>query len=133
MLINLFFSRQLITVFQQCLRGYGHSCLTAFLPQLTMQNSISTTSLLQNLIREETILRLTAEQQFFTCCILATADWCAETTLQLQEKLKQKIPDVDLNQEMELFYSISNNALSILVQDGEAACDAALQTMTKIK
>uniref|UniRef100_A0AC35ETN6 Vacuolar protein sorting-associated protein 53 homolog n=1 Tax=Panagrolaimus sp. PS1159 TaxID=55785 RepID=A0AC35ETN6_9BILA len=124
--------KQLVLVFRQCLRGYAHGCLTAFLPQVTTQNSITTTSLLQNLIGEETIVRLTPDQQFFTCCILATADWCAETTQQLQEKLKQKIPEIDFSQEMELFYNISNTALNTLVQDVEAACDAALQMMTKI-
>ena len=41
--------------------------------------------------RDETAIRLTVDQQFFTCCILATADWCAETTMQLQEKLKQRV------------------------------------------
>ena len=115
------------------MRGYAHGCLTAFLPQVTTQNSLTTSSILQNLIGEETIVRLTPDQQFFTCCLLATADWCAETTLQLQEKLKQKIPDLDLSQEMELFYNISNSALTTVVQDVEAACDAALQMMTKIK
>lgn len=48
-------------------------------------------SLLQNLMREETSVRLTADQQYFTCCLLATADWCAETTMQLQEKMKQRL------------------------------------------
>uniref|UniRef100_A0A7E4W585 Vacuolar protein sorting-associated protein 53 homolog n=1 Tax=Panagrellus redivivus TaxID=6233 RepID=A0A7E4W585_PANRE len=124
--------RQLVKVFRQCLRGYAHGCLTAFLPQVSVQTGMSTASLLQNLIREETIVRLTPDQQFFTCCLLATADWCAETTVQLQEKLKQKVPELDLSQEMELFYSISNNALTTLVQDVEAACDAALQAMGKI-
>lgn len=94
---------------------------------------MTTASLLQNLIREETTVRLTPDHRFFACCILATADWCAETTIQLQEKLKQRIPDLDLGQEMEVFYSISNTALGTLVQDAEAACDAALQMMTKIK
>ncbi|KAE9551032.1 hypothetical protein FO519_005766 [Halicephalobus sp. NKZ332] len=124
--------KQLVTIFRQCLRGYAHGCLTAFLPQVITQNSMTTASLLQNLIREETTVRLTPDQRFFACCILATADWCAETTIQLQEKLKQRIPDLDLGQEMEVFYSISNNALGTLVQDAEAACDAALQMMTKI-
>uniref|UniRef100_A0A914DRA7 Vacuolar protein sorting-associated protein 53 homolog n=1 Tax=Acrobeloides nanus TaxID=290746 RepID=A0A914DRA7_9BILA len=126
--------KQLVEVFRQCLRGYGHGCLTAFLPQVSSgyQGTISTASLLQNLMREDTTIRLTPDQQFFTCCLLATADWCAETTMQLQEKLKQRVPKIDFNQEMELFYSISNNALTILVQDAESACDAALQMMTKI-
>lgn len=96
----LFFYRQLVEIFRQCLRGYGHGCLTAFLPQVTSsgyQGSITTASLLQNLMRDDTTIRLTPEQQFFTCCLLATADWCAETTMQLQEKLKQRVPVIEKN------------------------------------
>ncbi|MCP9259549.1 hypothetical protein DINM_002488 [Dirofilaria immitis] len=57
------------------------------------------------LLRDETVVRLTVDQQFLHASI-------------------------DLNQEMELFYSISNSALSVLVQDVESTCDAALQAMT---
>lgn len=100
-------------VFRQCLRNYGHGCLSAFLPQVTSGSGgtpVSTTSssvaasyqsliggvgtsmnLLQNLMREESSVKLTSDQQYFTCCLLATADWCAETTMQLQEKLKQRL------------------------------------------
>ncbi|VDM25533.1 unnamed protein product, partial [Toxocara canis] len=130
-LLDSTLSRDLVDVLRGCLRGYAHGCLTAFLPSLSSTQS-SSASILQTLMRDETAVRLTTEQQFFTCCILATADWCAETTLQLQEKLKQRVQSIDLNQEMELFYSISNNSLSVLVQDVEFACDAALQAMIKI-
>ncbi|VDK73148.1 unnamed protein product [Litomosoides sigmodontis] len=122
--------RSLLEVIRNCLRGYAHGCLTAFLPSLST-TQFSSTSILQTLMRDETTVRLTIDQQFFTCCVLATADWCAETTLQLQEKLKQRVQSIDLNQEMELFYSISNSALSVLVQDVESICDAALQAMVK--
>jgi len=37
-----------------------------------------------------------------------------------------------LSQEVDLYYSISNNALTLLVQDVEIACDAGFQMMTKI-
>jgi len=121
---------KLVEMFQHCLRDYGHGCLSAFLPQLSTGSSIG---LLQSLMREEANNpRLSSDKQFFTCCLLATADWCAETTLQLQEKIKQRINNVDLNQEIELFYNISNNALTTIVQDIEAACDSNLQAMTKI-
>uniref|UniRef100_A0A915MLE9 Vacuolar protein sorting-associated protein 53 homolog n=1 Tax=Meloidogyne javanica TaxID=6303 RepID=A0A915MLE9_MELJA len=133
---------KLIEIFRQCLRQYAHGCLSAFLPQTFSQTSstlsgvglIGTSSILQNLIRDETSpsARLTQDQIYFTCCILATADWSAETTVQLQEKLKQKISPADLSQESELFYSISNNSLSILVQDAEMLCEPSLQAMTKI-
>ncbi|VDN32150.1 unnamed protein product [Gongylonema pulchrum] len=102
-------------------------------PTLRLADSILLSlCFLANYSRDETAVRLTVDQQFFTCCILATADWCAETTLQLQDKLKQRVQSIDLNQEMELFYSISNSALSVLVQDVESTCDAALQAMMKI-
>lgn len=90
------FFRELAKVFSQCLRGYGHGCLSAFLPQTSSssqhQGLIGSSSLLQNFMREDTSLRLSLDSQYFTCCLLATADWCAETTLQLQEKLRQRIP-----------------------------------------
>ena len=48
-------------------------------------------------------------------------------------KIEILIQGIDLNQEMEQFYGITNQALAVLVQDVEGACDAALQTITKIK
>lgn len=88
----------MVGVFCHCLRNYGHGCLSAFFPQTSStsqyQGLMGTSSLLQNLMREETTIRLTLDLQFFTCCLLTTADWCAETTLQLQEKLRQQIPVV---------------------------------------
>ncbi|KHJ93997.1 Vps53-like protein [Oesophagostomum dentatum] len=125
--------KDVVGVVRVCLRNYAHGCLTAFLPTAHGQQSSSSTANLFNLIREDTsVVRLTPDQQFLTCCILATADWCAETTLQLQEKLAQRLPGVDLSQEMETFYGITNQALAVLVQDLEGACDAALQAIAKV-
>ncbi|KAK5982781.1 Vacuolar protein sorting-associated protein 53, partial [Trichostrongylus colubriformis] len=125
--------KDVVGVVRVCLRNYAHGCLTAFLPTGHGQQSGSSTANLFNLIREDTtVLRLSADQQFLTCCILATADWCAETTLQLQEKLAQRLAGVDLSQEMETFYGIANQALAVLVQDLEGTCDAALQAISKI-
>ncbi|XGW14630.1 hypothetical protein V3C99_000703, partial [Haemonchus contortus] len=125
--------KDVVGVVRVCLRNYAHGCLTAFLPTAHGQQSGSSTANLFNLIREDTtVLRLSADQQFLTCCILATADWCAETTLQLQEKLAQRLAGVDLSQEMETFYGITNQALAVLVQDLEGTCDTALQAISKI-
>ncbi|TKR77009.1 hypothetical protein L596_018061 [Steinernema carpocapsae] len=145
--------KKLIDPFRKCLRGYAHGCLTAFIPQTTVTSTLSSLAgvsstfptsinasaaagILQNLLRDDgstssATAKLTPDQTFFTCCILATADWCAETALQLQTKLRERIPNLDLTAEMELFYGISNNALAVLVQDVESTCDAALQAMTK--
>ncbi|KAK0416221.1 hypothetical protein QR680_012354 [Steinernema hermaphroditum] len=143
--------RKLIEPFRKCLRGYAHGCLTAFIPQTAVTSSLSALTgvsssfstsinasaaagILQNFLRDDgsaATARLTPDQTFFTCCILATADWCAETALQLQTKLRERIPNLDFTAEMELYYGISNSALAVLVQDVECTCDAALQVMTK--
>ncbi|UMM24503.1 hypothetical protein L5515_004708 [Caenorhabditis briggsae] len=123
--------RDVIGVVRVCLRGYATSCLIAFLPSLGSQQSGAAN--LFSLIREEVAYpRLTPDQQFLVCCILATADWCAETSIQLQEKLAQRIPGVDITQETEAFYSITNQSLLVLVQDVESTCDAALQSISKV-
>uniref|UniRef100_A0A8R1DJP6 Vacuolar protein sorting-associated protein 53 homolog n=2 Tax=Caenorhabditis japonica TaxID=281687 RepID=A0A8R1DJP6_CAEJA len=123
--------RDVIGVLRVCLRAYATSCLIAFLPTLGSQQS--GTANLFSLIREEVAYpRLTPDQQFLVCCILATADWCAETTIQLQEKLSQRIPGVDISQETEAFYSITNQSMLVLVQDVESTCDGALQSISKV-
>ncbi|KJH40611.1 Vps53-like protein [Dictyocaulus viviparus] len=55
-----------------------------------------------------------------------------QNTANLFSLIREETTGVDLSQEMETFYSITNQALSILVQDLEGACDGALQTITKI-
>ena len=40
---------------------------------------------------------------------------------------------IDMAAEQEHFYQVTSTALTILAQDLEAACDAALLAMTKIK
>uniref|UniRef100_A0A914HZG1 Ribosome biogenesis protein NOP53 n=1 Tax=Globodera rostochiensis TaxID=31243 RepID=A0A914HZG1_GLORO len=130
---------KLVELFRQCLRQFGHGCLSAFLPQTISGVTpgaggiiSASSSILQNLIRDDSVVRLDADQTFFTCCVLATADWSAETTMQLQEKLGQRISSEDFEQEIDLFHSICNNALMILVQDTEAMCEPCLQAMSKI-
>ncbi|KAL3095313.1 hypothetical protein niasHS_007412 [Heterodera schachtii] len=131
---------KLVELFRQCLRQFAHGCLSAFLPQALPGVSPgaggiigASTSILQNLMRDDSVVRLDADQTFFTCCVLATADWSAETTMQLQDKLRQKIADGDFGQETDLFHSICNSALMLLVQDAETMCEPSLQAMNKIK
>ena len=47
--------------------------------------------------------------------------------------LFQRTLQVDMAAEQEHFYQVTSTALTILAQDLEAACDAALLAMTKIK
>eukprot|EP00080_Pristionchus_pacificus_P005924 PDM65944.1 vps-53 [Pristionchus pacificus] len=131
--------KDVISVVRTCLRNFAVGCLTAFLPSTNANtgnanaSGATASALFQSFIRDDSApVRLTPTQQFFTCCVLATADWCAETTAQLHEKLAQRLPGSEMNSEQETFYSIANSALSVLVNDLEISCDAALQAMTKI-
>ena len=83
-------------------------------------------------------IKLTPEEQYVACCILNTAEYCLDTTTQLEEKLKQKVnmlkeDDVDLNEEQDSFHKVISNAIQLLVRALETQCDAALTAMTKTK
>jgi hypothetical protein len=124
--------------------------LTAHLPRVDATGTSAgaqTASLLSALLKDTTVdmttastaVRLSADDQFITCSLLATADWCADTTGQLHAKLKEKytLPEslarMDMSTEQEHFYNVTSAALHILTQDLQAVCDAALTTMTKIR
>ena len=69
----------------------------------------SASSLLQSILKESDIMKLTEDEQCKTCSILCTAEYCMETTQQLEEKLKEKVdPDlvdkIDLRAEQDVFH-----------------------------
>ncbi|XP_046645397.1 vacuolar protein sorting-associated protein 53 homolog [Daphnia pulicaria] len=70
------------------------------------------------------------------CTILTTAEYCLETTQQLEGKLKEKVQPaladkVDLGSEQDLFGSVISQCIQLLVADLECACEPALVTMAK--
>lgn len=69
-------------LFKKYLNAYCERMLTAHLPQTTSIASV---------ILKDASVKLTPEEQFLTCCILNTAEYCMETTAQLEGKLKQKM------------------------------------------
>ncbi|VDP08276.1 unnamed protein product [Soboliphyme baturini] len=80
--------------------------------------TVSTAGLIQSILKE--VSRLTTDEVFLTCSILVTAEFCTETTCQLQDKLREKLKDTE-------------KCVHILVQDLEGACQSALQAMTKMQ
>lgn len=55
------------------------------------------------------MVKLTEEEQCRTCSILCTAEYCMETTQQLEEKLKEKVDrelvdKIDLRAEQDIFH-----------------------------
>ena len=60
-----------------------------------------------------------------------------DTTTQLQDKMKQKVEasladKIQFSGEVELLQSVTNNCVSLLVQELEAGCDQATASMARI-
>jgi len=69
----------------------------------------SASSLIQSILKEGEMVKLTEEEQCRTCSILCTAEYCMETTQQLEEKLKEKVDrelvdKIDLQAEQDIFH-----------------------------
>ncbi|XP_063986761.1 vacuolar protein sorting-associated protein 53 homolog isoform X2 [Diachasmimorpha longicaudata] len=144
----------LAETFQKYLREYALKLLQNNLPKVggtslgTSMSSItrdfrdlSTAGLIQNFqsfLKEGETTRFSKEEQARICCILTTAEYCLETTQQLEEKLKEKTDKsfadkINLSQEQDIFHNVISNCIQLLVQDLEAGCDAALTAMIKIQ
>ncbi|XP_011299307.1 vacuolar protein sorting-associated protein 53 homolog [Fopius arisanus] len=143
----------LAETFQKYLREYALKLLQNNLPKMggtslgTSMSSItrdfrdlSTAGFIQNFqsfLKEGEITRFSKEEQSRICCILTTAEYCLETTQQLEEKLKEKTDKlfsdkINLSQEQDIFHNVISNCIQLLVQDLEAACESALIAMIKI-
>lgn len=142
----------LMKTFQKYLKEYALRLLTNNLPKLGKQESLgsqlariskqeptiaSASSLLQSILKEGEMVKLTEEEQCRTCSILCTAEYCMETTQQLEEKLKEKVDrdlvdKIDLRAEQDIFHNVISNCIQLLVQDLDCACDPALSAMTKL-
>ncbi|KFD55364.1 hypothetical protein M514_03704 [Trichuris suis] len=142
-LLQLCMSEQLMAdlarLFKKYLREYAQRCLANFLPKITSGQVTTTAGLIQSFLKEGDAPRLSVEETYRVCCVLVTAEFCAETIHNLQEKLKEKAPSLakqdvfDFTPEQEVFFNLISVTIQLLVQDLEGACDAALQTMTKMQ
>lgn len=87
------------------------------------------------------------------CSILCTAEYCLETTQQLEDKLKEKVAHsfasnssekldkkqielnakkINLSGEKDVFSNVISNCIQLLVQDLENSCEPALIAMAKV-
>ena len=102
--------------------------------------SQATTGILANfssLLKEGEAVRFSAGDQVVICSSLVTVEYCLDTTLQLQDKMKQKVEvslveKIQFSGEVELLQSVTTNCVSLLVQELEAGCHQAMLTMTKV-
>lgn len=72
-------------------------------------NLSSASGLIQSILKEGEVAKFTEEEQCRACSILCTAEYCMETTQQLESKLKEKVDPalaihIDLNAEQDLFH-----------------------------
>ncbi|KAL6259695.1 hypothetical protein P5V15_009610 [Pogonomyrmex californicus] len=143
----------LAETFQKYLREYAVKILQNNLPKIggsagigtSMSNItrdiVSTSGFIQNFqsfLKEGETARFSKEEQSRICCILTTAEYCLETTKQLEEKLREKTDKcfsnkINLGQEQDIFNEVISNCIQLLVQDLEAACESALTAMTKVQ
>ena len=140
----------LAKLFQKYLREYSSKILTNNLPKspapstVTLTGNITFTAV-TNLLKETTsslkenseACRLNNGELRLVCSILTTADYCLETTEQLEEKLKEKVDPrlsgrIDLAEDRVAFSACISTAIQMLVHDLESACDPALAAMAKI-
>ncbi|CAK1592952.1 unnamed protein product [Parnassius mnemosyne] len=139
---------ELAGVFQKYLREYAGSVLQAALPRAGAALSLgalgsaagmpSLVTNLHTLLRDDaTPTRYTKQEIAKITSVITTSEYCLETTIHLEQKLKEKVAPaladkIDLVPEQDLFHKMISNCIQLLVQDLELACEPALQAMTKI-
>jgi len=70
----------------------------------------SASGLIQSILKEgETVTKFTEDEQCRICSILCTAEYCMETTQQLEDKLKEKVDhelvaSIDLSAQQDMFH-----------------------------
>ncbi|XP_071448427.1 vacuolar protein sorting-associated protein 53 homolog [Hetaerina americana] len=140
--------------FQKYLREYALKLLQNNLPKISTPGSLTSMSsltrdfrdlsksgLMQNfhsLLKEGEVTRYTRDEQEKVCSILTAAEYCLDTTQQLEEKLKEKVDTpfcdkINLSAEQDMFHRVISNCIQLLIQDLESACEPALTTMSKIQ
>ncbi|KAJ8704730.1 hypothetical protein PYW07_011918 [Mythimna separata] len=137
---------ELAGVFQKYLREYASSVLQGSLPRNGAASGLplgvpSIVTNLHTLLRDENsdnrYTRYTKQEISKITSVITTAEYCLETTIHLEQKLKEKVSPglsdkIDMTPEQDLFHKIISNCIQLLVQDLELASEPALQAMAKI-
>jgi hypothetical protein len=116
----------LYVVFKKYLATYAQKILMDNIPKYAQ---------LAQILLKDGDLKLSSAEQYTACCILNTAEYCLDTTAQLEGRLKQKIGEdlVDLIEEQDTYHEVITNCIQLLVRALETQCEAGLVLMTKTK
>ena len=93
------------------------------------------TSLLSE--KESSPAKLSQDDLRLCCVLLSSAEYCLETAVQLEEKLKSKINSdlqdkVSFSTQYDSFHNVISACIQLLVQDLENSCEPALVAMSKL-
>ena len=135
----------LTQIFAKYLNEFAHKVLLLNLPHKSTIKESSTglgvhlganlTSLLSE--RDSTCAKLSQDEVRLACVLLSSAEYCLETAVQLEEKVKSKI-NADLQGKVSFavqydsFHNVISACIQLLVQDLEASCEPALVAMSKL-
>ncbi|XP_050438250.1 vacuolar protein sorting-associated protein 53 homolog [Adelges cooleyi] len=142
----------LASVFQKYLKEYASKILESNLPKISHTPTSLTTNvsnMTKDLIKDLQLLpsgmsdanvknvNCTPQELAKICCVLTTADYCMETTQQLEDKLKEKIDPsligkISMTNEQEVFQNIIFLSIKLLVQHLEVDLEPALNNMVKV-
>lgn len=89
--------------------------------------------LIQSLLRDDGRARV---EPVNVCSVIITADYCLETTQQLEKKLKERIDPtlvsrVDLKLELDMFSELIKTCIELLIHHIETGCDPGFTAMIK--
>uniref|UniRef100_A0A6G1SPN2 Vacuolar protein sorting-associated protein 53 homolog n=1 Tax=Aceria tosichella TaxID=561515 RepID=A0A6G1SPN2_9ACAR len=90
--------------------------------------------LLQSLLRDDAGRNKVEPNH--VCSVILTADYCLETTQQLEKKLKERIDPslverVDFRSELDIFNELINGCIQLLIQHIEFNCESGFISMIK--
>ncbi|PAA84950.1 hypothetical protein BOX15_Mlig013578g1, partial [Macrostomum lignano] len=135
---------QLARVFAKYLREYANKILLGSLPT-GGRNAQSAKDLFRELMMSGGVgggffsesTKLSNDDLSRVCVVICTAEYCLETTNQLEAKLRERINEqltgqVDLRSEKDNFHSVINACVQLLVSDVESACEPPLTAMQKM-
>ncbi|KAF9824759.1 hypothetical protein SFRURICE_020490 [Spodoptera frugiperda] len=131
---------ELAGVFQKYLRQYAGSVLQAVVPRAALPAGPgSLVTNLHTLLRDDDsrTARYSPPELARLTSVITTAEYCLETTVHLEQKLKEKVAPaladkIDLTPEQDLFHKLISSCIQLLVQDLELACEPALAAMLKV-
>ena len=133
----------LTNIFAKYLNEFANRVLLMNLPNkatiresgIGMSLGANLTSLLSE--KEPVSAKLVQDEVRLCCVLLSSAEYCLETAVQLEEKLKSKINSdlqdkVSFASQYDSFHNVISACIQLLVQDLENSCEPPLVAMSKL-